>query len=63
MYLTFPNMKLPGKIIITVLLCVGSIMGYSQVDTQFWFAAPDLQQAQATGPYCYGWRHPNFQQP
>ena len=50
MYLTFPNMKLPGKIIITVLLCVGSIMGYSQVDTQFWFAAPDLQQAHGDRP-------------
>ena len=50
MYLTFPNMKLPGKIIITVLLCVGSIMGHSQVDTQFWFAAPDLQQAHGDRP-------------
>jgi gliding motility-associated-like protein len=50
MYLTFPNMKLPGKIIITVLLCIGSIMGHSQVDTQFWFAAPDLQQAHGDRP-------------
>jgi hypothetical protein len=50
MYLTFPNMKLPGKIFITVLLCIGSIMGHSQVDTQFWFAAPDLQQAHGDRP-------------
>jgi hypothetical protein len=50
MYLTFTNMKLPGKIIITVLLCIGSIKGYSQVDTQFWFAAPDLQQAHGDRP-------------
>ena len=50
MYLTFPKMKLPGKFIITVLLCIGSFMGYSQSDTQFWFAAPDLQQAHGDKP-------------
>ena len=50
MYLSFSNMKLPGKIIITVLLCIGSIRGYSQVDTQFWFAAPDLQRAHGDTP-------------
>ena len=50
MYLTFRNMKLPSKIIITVLLCMVSIMGYSQADTQFWFAAPDLQQAHGDRP-------------
>ncbi len=50
MYLTFPNMKLLSKFIITVLLCMVSIMGYSQADTQFWFAAPDLQQAHGDRP-------------
>ena len=50
MYLTFPNMKISGKIIITVLLYIGSIKGYSQADTQFWFAAPDLQQAHGDRP-------------
>ena len=50
MYLTFTHMKLSGKIIITALLCIGSIRGYSQADTQFWFAAPDLQQAHGDRP-------------
>ena len=50
MYLTFTNMKLSGKIIITALLCIGSIRSYSQADTQFWFAAPDLQQAHGDRP-------------
>lgn len=50
MYLTFPMMKLPGKIILTILLCVSSIRSLSQVDTQFWFAAPDLQQAHGDRP-------------
>ncbi|MFM2232240.1 MAG: hypothetical protein RJB31_941, partial [Bacteroidota bacterium] len=50
MYLTFPNMNLPGKIIIIALICIGSIGGYSQADTQFWFAAPDLQQAHGDRP-------------
>jgi hypothetical protein len=43
-------MKLPGKFILTVLLCIGSIRGYSQADTQFWFAAPDLQVAHGERP-------------
>jgi hypothetical protein len=50
MYLTFPNMNLPGKIIIIALICIGAMRGYSQADTQFWFAAPDLQQAHGDRP-------------
>ncbi len=50
MYLTFPIMKLQGKIMLTILLCIGSIRGFSQADTQFWFAAPDLQQAHGDRP-------------
>ena len=50
MYLTFPIMNLTGKIIITALICIGAMRGYSQSDTQFWFAAPDLQQAHGDRP-------------
>ena len=50
MYLTSPIMKLQGKIMLTILLCIGSIRGFSQADTQFWFAAPDLQQAHGDRP-------------
>ena len=50
MYLTSPNMNLPGKIIIIALICIGAMRGYSQSDTQFWFAAPDLQQAHGDRP-------------
>ena len=50
MYLTFPIMNLTGKIIIIALICIGAMRGYSQSDTQFWFAAPDLQQAHGDRP-------------
>jgi gliding motility-associated-like protein len=43
-------MKLKLCIYFGLLLCICATKGFTQIDTQFWFAAPDLQRAHGDRP-------------